>query len=110
MNPNEAAGWIPVLSSFLAFVRSNYGALLLIAAYPAVFGLRLGPKEKPWFEVHGLLQSLWAGAQNVGKVGEALVRIEGKLDRVLRHVPESEPPQSLKAAKVSHPSQPAISP
>jgi hypothetical protein len=98
MNPNDAAGWIPVLSSFLAFVRSNWGALVLLAAYPAVFGLRVGPKDKPWYEVHGLLRSLWVGAQNVGLVGEALRRIEQKLDRALRHVPESEPPRSRAAA------------
>lgn len=104
-DPNQAAGWIPVLSSFLAFVRANYGALLLLAAYPAVFGLRIGAKDKPIFEVHGLLQSLWTGAQNVGRVGEALVRIEGKLDRVLRHVPDSEPPVASRGSK---PSSPAI--
>jgi hypothetical protein len=92
MNPNDAAGWIPVLSSFLAFVRSNWGALVLLAAYPAVFGLRVGPKDKPWYEVHGLLRSLWVGAQNVGLVGEALRRIEGKLDKAIRNLPESEPP------------------
>lgn len=100
MDPHEAAGWIPVLSSFLAFVRANYGALLMVAAYPAVFGMRLGPKDKPWYEVHGLLQSLWSGAQNVGKVGEALVRIEHKLDKALRHVPDSDPTPS-KAGVVS---------
>jgi hypothetical protein len=103
MNPNDAAGWIPVLSSFLAFVRSNWGALVLLAAYPAVFGLRIGPKDKPWYEVHGLLRSLWVGAQNVGLVGEALRRIEQKPDRALRHVPESEPPRS-RAAVSSVPS------
>lgn len=102
MNPNEAAGWIPVLSSFLAFVRANYGALLMVAAYPAVFGLRIGPRAAPWYEVHGLLQSLWSGAQNVGKVGEALVRIERKLDHALRLVPDSEPPAaSAASAKVA---------
>lgn len=103
MNPSDAAGWIPVLSSFLAFVKANWGALILVAAYPAVFGLRIGPKDKPWFEVHGVLHSLWVGAQNVGLVGAALGRIEQKLDRALRHVPDSEPPRS-RAAMPSAPS------
>lgn len=104
MNPNDAAGWIPVLSSFLAFVRANWGALVLVAAYPAVFGLRIGPKDKPWYEVHGLLRSLWVGAQNVGLVGEALRRIEQKLDRALRHVPDSDPAPRSRGPLTSAPS------
>ena len=92
MNPSDAAGWIPVLSSFLAFIRANWGALAFLAAGVAVFGFRIGPRDKPWYEVHGLLKSLWEGAQNVGLVGAALQRIEGKLDRVLRYVPDSSPP------------------
>ena len=93
----QAAGWIPVLSDFLAFVRANWGPLAFIAAGIAVFGMRIGPAEKPFFEVHGVLRSLWIGAQNVGLVGAALGRIEGKLDRVLRFVPESVAPPPSKA-------------
>lgn len=92
MSPTDAAGWIPVLSSFLAFVKTNSGALGLLALVIALFGLRIGPKASPWFEIHGFLYSFWVGAQNVGLVGAALGRIEAKLDRVLRRYPDSDAP------------------
>jgi hypothetical protein len=103
MNSADAAGWIPVLSSFLAFVKANAGALGLIALMVAVFGVRVGPRDKPWFEVHGLLGSLWTGAQNVGLVGESLRRIERKLDRALRRIPDSDP-----APETMRPSIPSV--
>jgi hypothetical protein len=102
--PTKVAGWIPVLSDFLAFVRTNWGPLAFIAAGIAVFGMRVGPKDKAWFEVHGLLKSLWEGAKNVGLVSAALGRIEGKLDDVLKHLPSSVAPLSRRA----HPSAPSI--
>lgn len=96
----KVAGWIPVLSDFLAFVRSNWQPLAFIASGVAVFGVKVGP----WFEVHGLLKSLWEGAKNIGLVGESLRRIEDKLDRVLRRVPDSEqPPPPSRAAALSRP-------
>lgn len=97
----QAAGWIPVLSDFFAFIRNNWGPLAFIAAGIAVFGMRVGPPEKAWYEVHGLLKSLWVGAQNIGLVSASLGRIEGKLDRVLRRYPDSDTPPASSAAPPS---------
>jgi hypothetical protein len=94
---SKVSGWIPVLSDFLAFVSTNWQPLAFLASGIAVFGLRVGPRDKPWYEVHGILRSLWVGAQNVGLVGEALRRIEGKLDRALRRMPDSDAPPSRAA-------------
>lgn len=82
MNSPEASGWLVVLQ-WLAHV--DRATLLFVLGGAAMFGVRLPPTStKPWIEVHGLLHSLWVGAQGIGRVGDTLGRIEGKLDGLIR--------------------------
>lgn len=100
MNPVEAHGWLSAISELLAVARANWGTVALLAALASLFGFRLGPRDKPWIEVHGLLRSLWVGAQGIGALVDALLRIEHKVDGIMRRfdrrfpVADSIPPPS----------------
>jgi hypothetical protein len=78
----EAAAPPPV-SWLIAFAKSNPWPVWFFLGYAALFGVRIGPKEAPWFQIHGAVNSLWLLAQNVGVGVERIGRIETKLDKAL---------------------------
>ena len=82
----------PSLTSVLAFLSAPGNAVWLLVAYAALFGVRIGPKEAPWFQVHGLVSSMWRIAESVGVGVERLGRIETKLDKALGIEPRAPSP------------------
>jgi len=48
----------------------------LILAYIAFFGIRIGPKDKPFLQIHGITGSFWMMAQHFGSINDRLGRIE----------------------------------
>lgn len=86
----EAAA-APSLSTIIAALSAHGSALWLLVAYVALFGARIGPKDAPWFQVHGIVGSLWMLAERVGVGVERLGRIETKLDAALGTAPPATP-------------------
>jgi hypothetical protein len=44
--------------------------------YLVAFGVRLGSKENPIVQIHGVVTSFWIAAQGIGSVDKRLDRIE----------------------------------
>ena len=53
--------------------------------YLIAFGVRIGPPEKPWAQVHGVVTSFWLVAQGIAGAREELRNefglVKGSLDR-----------------------------
>jgi hypothetical protein len=84
----------PSISSVIALLSAHGSTLWLLVAYVALFGVRIGPKDAPWFQVHGIVGSLWALAQSVGAGVERLGRIEDKLNKALGIEPRAALPST----------------
>ena len=82
----------PPVSWIIAFAKSNPWPVWFFLCYAALFGVRIGPKDAPWFQIHGVVNSLWLLAQNVAIVVDRLGRIEKKLDKALGIDPQAPLP------------------
>jgi hypothetical protein len=71
------------ISWVVTFAKSNPWPIWFFLCYVALFGIRVGTKETTWFQVHGVVNSLWQLAQNVGLAVDRLGRIEDKLNKAL---------------------------
>lgn len=69
--------------------------VLIALLYLALFGIRVGPRENPRFEIHGIVTSIWVGAQTLAgirtdiqalrhDVARDVDRLEKKVDRLRR--------------------------
>lgn len=55
-----------MLSDLFAKWMSDLPGFVLV--YLIAFGVRLGPKADPWFQIHGIVSSVWKLAENVSGV------------------------------------------